>query len=141
MTKYRGYRTKLLRNTTGTTYVQVGQVLELGDVGSTRSLIDVTAHGDEWTDNLAGIQDGAEMTVRLAFDHVDAQHTALKADYDAGTIKKFHIEHPDMTGANNGVELSAVVTSFVRRQPVDGAVEAEVTLKIVNPGVVLYTTS
>jgi hypothetical protein len=141
MTKYRGYRMKLLRNTTGTTYVQVGQLLELGDVGSNRSLIDVTGHGDEWTDNLAGIQDGSEVTVRLAFDHVDAQHTALKADYDTGAIKKFHLEHPDMTGTNNGVEFTAISTAFIRRSALDGAVEAEVTLKIVNPGVVLYTTS
>lgn len=139
MTKYRGYRAVFKRNTTGTTYVTVGQILELGDVGSTRNLLDVTAHGDEWADYLGGIQDGSEVAVRLAVDHADAQHTALKSDYDTGVTKKFHVEHPDMTGTDAGVELNAIVTSYVRRWPIDGAAEAEVTLKIVNPGVALYT--
>ena len=139
MAKYRGYRAKFLRNTTGSTYVNVGNILELGEVGSTRSLINVTAHGDEWADYLAGIQDGTELTVRFAYDPADAQQTAIKGDYDTGVTKKFHVENPDMTGTNAGIELEAIVTGFVYSAPIDGAMTAIATLKIVNPGVSTYT--
>jgi hypothetical protein len=140
MTKYRGYRGVFKRNSTGSTYVTVGQLLELGDIGSNRSLIDVTAHGDEWNDYLAGIQDGTELAVRFAYDPADGQQIAIKGDYDTGAIKKFHLENPDITPTTNaGVELNAIVTGFVYRSPIDGAYEAEATLKIVNPGVVAYT--
>jgi hypothetical protein len=135
MTKYRGYRALLSRNTTGSTYATVGQILETGDAGSTRELIDVTAHGDEWMDFLGSRQEGTEFTLRLAFDPADTQHAALKADYDAGTSKKFHVVHPDITGSTAAVEFTAITTGFLIRDPMDGAHEAELTLKIVNPGV------
>lgn len=139
MTRYRGYRTKLLRNTTGTTYVQVPQVLEIGEVGSSRGQIDGTAFGDEWTYILGGIQDGSEIEIRLAFDHADTQHQAMKTDYDAGTEKKYHLEHPDMTGTNAGVEITTTPLSFRRNFAIDGTVEALITLKVVNPGMTFYT--
>lgn len=133
MAKYRGYRAKLERNTTGSTYVNVGQILELGEVGSTRALMDVSAHGDEWMDFLGGRQEGTELMVRVAVDPLDAQLTALKSDYDSGLTKKFHVTHPDYARI---VELTAVSVGYLERYPQDGAVEAEITLKIVNPGVV-----
>lgn len=137
MTKYRGYRSTLSRNTTGSTYVTIGQILETGDAGSTRDLIDVTAHGDEWMDFLGGRQEGSEFTLRVAYDPNDAQHTALKTDYDAGTSKKYHIVQPDITGSTAAVEFTAIITAWLVRDPNDGAHEAEMTLKIVNPGVAL----
>lgn len=140
MPKYRGYRAIIARNTTGSTYVTVGQILEYGEIGSTREQIDVTAHGDEWMDFLAGRQEGTEFTMRIAYDPADTQHIALKTDYDTGTVKKYHLTHPDITGVNTGLEISMVPTGWVARSPMDGAYEAEATFKIVNPGVVLITT-
>ena len=137
MPKYPGYKMVLSRNTTGSTYVTVGQVLDIGDVGSTRALIDVTAYGDDWSDFLSGIQEGSEMSIRVALDPADSQHTALKDDYDNNVgPKKFHLEHPDHT---QGLELTATQTSYVRRFPMDGAYEAVIGLKIVDPGVTTYT--
>lgn len=136
MTKYRGYRAILRRNTTGSTYATVGQVLEIGDVGSTRALIDVSAHGDEWMDFLGGRQDGTEFSVRVAFDPADAQHVAMKTDYDNGTTKLYHLEHPDIVG--RGLEFTATLNGYLERAPQGGGYEAAVNFKIVNPGVTTY---
>ena len=137
MAKYRGYRAVFSRNTTGSTYVTIGQVLELGEIGSTRELIDVTAHGDEWMDFLVGRQEGSEVTIRYAYDPADTGHTALKTDYDAGTSKKYHLTHPDITGATAGIELTGVITQWIVSAPMDGPYQAEATIKITTPGVVL----
>lgn len=125
------------RNTTGSTYVTVGQLLDVGEVGSTRDTIDVTAHGDEWMDFLGGRQEGTEFDLSYAYDPNDAQHTALKTDYDAGTSKKFRLTHPDITGSTAGLELTAIITGWRVSPPQDGAYTGIATLKIVNPGVTL----
>lgn len=135
--KYRGYRAKLQRNTSGSTYVDIGNILEIGEIGSERELIDVSAHGDEWMDWLVGRQEGTEFGIRYAYDPNDAQHTALKTDYDAGASKKFRLIHPDITGSSAGVELTAVIRGWNVSPPQDGAYTAMATLKIVNPGVTL----
>ena len=139
MTKYRGYRAIFARNSTGSTYVTVGQLMDIGDVGSTRDMIDVSAHGDEWMDFLAGRQEGTEFELTYAYDPNDATHTALKTDYDAATSKKYHLTHPDITGSTAGVELTAIITGWRVNAPQDGAYTAVATLKIVNPGVTLIT--
>ena len=84
MTKYQGWKAVLSYNTTGTTYVDIGQVMEIGDIGSTRDLIDVSAYGDEWNDFLGGRQDGSEFTVRIALDPADTTLEDIKDNYDAG---------------------------------------------------------
>lgn len=135
MAKYRGYRTILSRNTTGVTFVAVAQVLEIGDYGSSRGLIDVSAHGDEWMDFLGGRQEGNEFTVRLAFDPADSQQVAIKSDYDNSVAKKYRITHPDFV---RGVELNTINIGYLERPPQDGAYEAEVSLKIVSPGMTTF---
>lgn len=136
MTKYAGRTITFARNTTGSTYVNIGQVLELGKVGSSRDLIDASAYGDTWMDYLVGLQDGAEVAMRIAFDPADTQHVALKGDYDAGTSKKFHLVNTAITPART-LEVTAIATEYLEGGDLDGVYEAEVTLKIVNPGVVV----
>lgn len=142
MTKYRGFRAVLKRNTTGSTYVTVGQVLEIGDVGSERAEVDVTAYGDAWADFLGGVQTGTEFTIRVAFDPNDTQHAAIKADYDAGTTKTFQLQQPDITpNTTAALQFPALLKGFLNRSPMDGAWEAEITMRIVNPGVSFVTPS
>lgn len=137
MTKYKGYKAVLKRNTTGTTYATIAQVLEMGDIGSTRESMDVSAYGDEWVDKLPGRQAGTTLAMRVALDPADAQHVALKTDYDAGgLVRKYHIEHSDFP--TRGYEFSAIMTGYLERYPQDGAVEAEVQFEIVTPGTATY---
>src|SRR5918994_4902612 len=140
MTKYAGGLAVLKRNTTGSTYVTVVQVLDMGDVGYNRAQIDVTAYGDSWTDTLAGLKEGTEFTLTVAYDPNDTQHQALKADFDAGTTKKYQLSHPGISPTTNaGWEFTVVPLNFVASAPQDGAWQAVLTFKIVNPGVVAVT--
>lgn len=136
MTKFGARDAVLKRNTTGSTYVTIGQVLEMGDIGSERGLNDASVYGEEWMDFVGGQREGSEFTIRCAFDAADAQQAALGTDYAGTTAKKFHLE---VAPSTTGVEFTALVVGEVFRAPREGVYEVEYTLKIVNPGVVTYT--
>ena len=138
MTKFGARDAVLKRNTTGTTYTLIGQVLEMGDVGSERSLNDSSVYGESWKDFVLGQQEGEEFPLRCAFDSADAQQTALAADYDSSAPKKFHLEVPP---SPTGVEFTAIITSKKYRAPREGVYEVEFGMKIVNPGVTTYAVT
>jgi len=139
--KYKGYRGFLKRNTTGSTYATVGQLKSLGPVGSSRALIDVSAHGDEWADFITGRQEGNEVAMVIIYDPADAQHVALKTDYDASTptARNYQLQHSDYP--THALQFPAFTTQYEEEATDDGAYEAHVTFKIVNPGVSVVTPS
>jgi hypothetical protein len=141
VTKVAGYNGILKRNTTGTTYVTVGQIMSLGPVGSERNLIDVSAHGDAWADYVMGRQDGNEVELTVAYDPADAQHVAMKTDYDASTptTKNYQLQHPAF--ATHALQFPAYTTKYEEEATDDGAYEAHITFKIVTPGVSVVTPS
>lgn len=141
MTKVAGYLGFLKRNTTGSTYVTVGQINSLSAVGSTRNLIDVSAHGDTWADFIPGRQEGSEVSLNVLFDPADAQHVAIKADYDAGTqtVRNYELQHPAF--ATRALRLPTLVTQYEEEATDDGGYEMHVTFKIVSPGVSVVTPS
>jgi hypothetical protein len=130
--KYPASKIVLSRNTTGSTYVAIGQILELGKVGSSRDLIDASAYGDTWNDYILGLQDGAEVPLVIALDPANAQHTALKSDNEAGVAKNFQLTHADFSRT---LTFPALVLNYMEGGDKDGVYEAECNLKIVNPGV------
>jgi hypothetical protein len=141
LTKVAGYNGFLKRNTTGTTYATVGQIMSLGAVGSERALIDVSAHGDQWSDFVIGRQEGNEVAMTVAFDPNDAQHVAMKTDYDASTptARNYQLQHPAF--ATRALQFPAYTTKYEEEATDDGAYEAHITFKIVNPGVSVVTPS
>ncbi len=141
MTKVAGYTGLLKRNTTGSTYVTVGQIMSISAVGSTRNLIDVSAHGDSWSDFLPGRQEGSEVTLIIAFDPADTQHVALKTDYDATVpvARNYELQHPAF--ATRALRFPAYTTQYEEEATDDGAYTAMVTFKIVSPGVSVVTPS
>jgi hypothetical protein len=141
MTKVAGYNGILKRNTTGSVYATVGQIMSIGPVGSDRALIDVSAHGDQWSDFVIGRQEGNEVELTIAYDPADAQHVALKTDYDASTpvAKNYQLQHPAF--ATHALQFPAYTTHYEEEATDDGAYEAHITFKIVNPGVSVVTPS
>ena len=141
MTKVAGYTGFLKRNSTGSTYVTVGQIMSLSAVGSSRNLIDVSAHGDSWSDFIPGRQEGTEVTLSVAFDPADAQHVAIKADYDATVpaSRNYELQHPGF--ATRALRFPAFVTQYEEETTDAGAYEMHCTLKIVSPGVSVVTPS
>jgi hypothetical protein len=136
VTKYAAKTIDFQRNTTGSTYVSVGQVTAIDKVGSTRGLIDASAYGDTWADFVVGLQEGDEVGVTVALDPANAQHVALKGDYDAGLPKKFHLVNTAITPTRT-LEITTMITQYLEGGDLDGLYEAELTLKIVNPGLVI----
>src|SRR5262245_48997702 len=141
MTKVAGFNGFIKRNTTGSTYVTVGQIMSLSEVGSERNLIDVSAHGDSWADFVAGRQEGTEVELVIAFDPADAQHVALKTDYDASTpvSRNYELQHPAF--ASRAIRFPGLPIKYAEEATDDGAYEAHVTFKTVCPGLSVVTPS
>src|SRR5262245_55617369 len=112
MTKVAGYNGFIKRNSTGSTYVTIGQIMSIGPVGSERNLIDVSAHGDQWADFVVGRQEGTEVALVIAFDPLDSQHVALKTDYDASTqtARNYQLQHPAFT--TRCLQFPAYITQY-----------------------------
>src|SRR3990172_5062433 len=128
MTKYAGRDLVFEREGT-----PVAQVTSVGPAGSTRDLIDASAHGDDWKDYVLGQQDGAEVDLVLAYDPVDAQHILMISDYDAAVPVTYGLSHVD---SGFDVTFEALVTSLTRGGERDGLLMLNATIKIVEPGVV-----
>lgn len=141
MTKVAGYLGFLKRNTTGSTYVTVGQIASLNEVGSERALLDASAHGDNWADFVPGRQEGTEVELIVQFDPADTQHVAIKADYDATTqtARNYELQHPAFP--TRALRFPVFVTKYAEEAVDDGIYEAHITFKIVNPGVSVVTPS
>lgn len=116
-------------------FTAVGQVISVGKAGSSRDLIDASAHGDDWKDYVLGQQDGDEVPLVIAIDELGVdggQQAGLRSDYDTAVKRNFELEHVDSTFH---VQFPALVTAFRRGGERDGLLEIEATLKIVEPGV------
>ena len=102
MTKQAGFLGFLKQNAaTGVatgTYNTVTQIGTVTAVGSSRALIDVSAHGDTWADFLPGRQEGTEVTLTVMWDPTITTHTNMKADYDsvAVAIRYYELQHPEL---------------------------------------------
>jgi hypothetical protein len=82
-------------------------------------------------------QDGVEFTMTLAYDPVDAVHVLLKSDYDTPAANTWiRASH---TAADYRFNITTVLRGFVFNPTREGLVEAVLTFKTVNPGVVQET--
>lgn len=113
--------------------VAVSQVTSIGEAGSSRDLIDASAHGDDWKDYVLGQQDGDEVPLVLAYDTDIALHSLLVDDYNAAVAVTYGLSHAESGFA---VEFDALITQLSRGGARDGLLQLSATLKIVEPGVV-----
>src|SRR4030095_8403586 len=127
-------------NQTSGNYVTIQQILTVGAVGSSRGQIDVSAHGDLWSDTIPGRLDGNEIDVVLLWDPADSQHQAIKADYDASTqtSRNYQLQHPAWATA---YQFPALIFALEFEATDDGGMEGHFTLKIITPGVTTVTPS
>lgn len=130
MSKFPGRKLEFAIGVEGTNIV--AQVTALGEVGSSRGLIDGSAYGDDWMDYVTGQQDGDEVPITLAYDPADEDHMDLVEIYDGGEQETFHLIHED---AGFHVSFPALVTACSRGGARDGLLVLNATLKILNPGV------
>lgn len=112
-----------------------GQLTSFDQVGSSRSLIDATAFGDDWADYVTGIQDGDEVNFTFAYDPADTGHQAFVAAYNdaAGVVQTIGLVH-DAAGMD--LSVSCIITALRRGGNLGDLLQMSGTVKIVNPGVV-----
>lgn len=129
MTKYAGFLGFLKRNTTGSTYVTIGQLLTMGGVGFERGLIDVSAHGDLTSDFIAGRLEGKAVDVTLLWDPADSQHSAMLTDFLAATqtARNYELQHPSWTTA---YRFPAIFTMWDVEATDSDGMEGHMTMKI-----------
>jgi len=130
MAKQPGYLGFLKRNTTGSTYATVGQIMSMSEWAFEKPLIDVSAHGDTTADFLPGRAEGSEVELVVALDPADAQHVAIKADFDNlnQTARNYQVQHPNYS--TRCLQAPVIVIKYGEEATDDGAYEMHATLKI-----------
>ncbi len=96
-------------------YADVEEVLEIGGFGKTNELVNVTNFDSGLVQEyIAGLADGAEVTIEANYDSTHAQQSALQAAVDAGETRPFRVLNqvpsPDETFSFNAVCLSWEIT-------------------------------
>lgn len=113
----------------------VGQVRDIGELGSTRALIDASVYGEDDKDYVLGQKDGNENTMLIVYDPTNTGHDAIEDDFhnDPDSINVLTVAHTE-SGAEWDVSLRLTSVSF--GSPIDGLLSMNVGYKIVAPGVV-----
>lgn len=140
MTKYRGFEMVWSR-ATSSAFSSVATITQVREVtpgfGSERALFDASAYGDPWNDYLSLQQDGADISLTVLWDPVDAVHLLLKSDQETPAnntwIRASH------TTSDYRYNITTVPHGLSWNPARDGGIEATFMLKIVTPGVVMET--
>lgn len=144
MTKYAGFLGFLKQNAaTGVatgTYNTLQQLLTVAPIGADRGEMDVSVHGDTWSDFLPGRFEGNELDLTILWDPTLTTHQNLKNDFDASTqvARYYEGQHPSWATA---YRFPSIVKHWEVEFTDDAGVEAHVTLRIVSPGVSAVTPS
>ena len=140
MAKYAARSTVWSRATAAnfTTVATINNVKEVTPgLGGTRGLFDQSAFGDDWMDFGAGQQEGQEVTLRLAYDPLDATHVLLKGDFNTPAANVWiRASH---AASDFRWNCTTVPVGWTIVHDRTGNIEAELVLKIVSPGVVEET--
>lgn len=129
MSKYGAYGTQLLRGAT-----PIAQVKSIGGPGISLDVEDVTSHDSEeaWEEVVATILRTGEISLEIEYDPAAATHKnasgGLLYDLTTRASTTYSIVFPD--DASTTWEFTAFVVGFEPDAPVDGALTANVTLKI-----------
>lgn len=118
------YGTTLKYNSSGTTYTEITEILDMKGPMKKRKVINVSAIADTITFKKGGRLDAGEVTFQCGF--VKAGYTILNGLLTANTATGFKIENP----TNTTQTFSAVVTDLGKTYPDDEKITFDVTLAI-----------
>ena len=109
-------------------YVAVGQIVNIGEVGVERALIDVTNLASTLREYKGAIPDGSEIDFDFQYDPDDAEQTGLKTDLDNNTVRLFKVLLSDSPATD--FSFSGLVISWKISNPVDQVVPLTVRIKL-----------
>lgn len=135
MTKTLGYGT-ILEYYTGSAYAAIGQVKDITGPGITRDIVDVTTQDstDSYKEFLAALADPGEVTFTVEFDPDDSSHdqtSGLLSLLENTSSTNFNLITPvSATTGYWGFAFAGLVTGFELKSPVEGSIQADVTIKV-----------
>lgn len=110
------------------TFTTVPQVSNIGSLGQSRALIDVTNLSSAAREYKKAIKDGQEMTITIQYDPDDATHSSLRSDVNSEDAVNFRVTFPDSPAQT--VSFAAQVMSFnITGVEIDNVLGCEVVLK------------
>ena len=109
-------------------FVAVGQLVNIGEVGVERALIDVTNLASTLREYKGAIPDGSEIDFDLQYDPDDVEQTGLKTDLDNNTVRLFKVLLSDSPPTD--FSFSGLVISWKINNPIDNVVPLAVRIKI-----------
>ena len=109
------------------TFVTVAGLVNIGEVGVERSLIDTTNLASTIREYKGAIPDGAEIDLDFQYD-ASTQQVGLKADLDNNTVRQFKINIQD--SPVKVFAFAGLVISWKISNPIDQVVPLTVRVKI-----------
>ncbi len=114
-------------------FTTVAEVKDIDAPELSRSVHDVTHQQspDGYNEKIGGIRDGGEVSFTLNFLPGNATQdatTGLISDLHTDTKRNYRLVFPDADGTT--WTFPGLVTSFKAKAPVDGALEADVTVTV-----------
>lgn len=110
-----------------TTVATVGNITGPGLKGDT---IDVTNHDNTtmYKEFIVGLKEGGDVKFVLYFDPTETTHTGLITTFENRTVSNWKLELP--VSPAQGWSFAGVVTAFDNKFDVNGAIMADVTIKV-----------
>ena len=109
-------------------FTTIAGLVNIGEVGVERSLIDTTNLASTIREYKGAIPDGAEIDLDFQYDSDETGQTGLKADLDGNTVRSFKINIQDSPVAV--FAFSGLVISWKISNPIDNVVPLAVRVKI-----------
>jgi predicted secreted protein len=118
------------------TFTKIGQMKDISGPNMSRDTIDVTNHDSPggYREFLASIRDGGEITFAVEYDPGDETHdqdTGLLYLFGLDVRTNFQLIFPvESDNGYWGYTFSGLVTGFSPKEPVDGSITADITIKV-----------
>jgi hypothetical protein len=116
-------------------FTTIAQLLDVEGPSLERKVIDTTNHGSPngWMQYLPGLKDGGEVTFSILFDpdlNTHGSTSGLLQWFGAtNVLRNFKIVFTDAAPATTW-NISGFVSKFTPKSPVEGALTADVTIKV-----------
>ncbi len=114
------------------TFTTIAEVTNISGPSLSLAAIEATSmDSGGWEESIGGVKSGGEVSFDLSYLPTHATHdasTGLIADLKNAVARNFQLVFPDAGGTT--WSFTALVTAFEPSAPVDGRLQASVTLKI-----------
>ena len=131
------------------TYSAVANVGDFGGPSMSRTVVDVSKHGDQWVRNVVTLKSGGTLPFPCWFDPsvstLAGNSDALEELFDSGDLRSWLLAFTDDAGIieTDGalVSFNAYVSKFSLKGPVKGVLSADTELLIDGPVTALWANT